>query len=359
MRVLYIAPEHVSGTLSLFKREHERRGDECRYVTFWQSRWQFPDDICLGLAGMPIQKWVRGVRDLMTHDPHRVPSRIENSKLPVWNPPWYVRAMFSLRDEYNWQRINEVIRKYSLAEYDIVHLDGGLDFTRDARFARSMKARGKPIVSYFHGSDLRSRGFIPQVEEITDLRLTPEWDLHDLDSRIHYLYLPFDAARFPTKPFRPGKVIRIAHAARNPLKGTDAIVRAIESLSSRFPLELVLIRNMSYESALAAKFSCDIFIDQLTNEGGWGYGMSSVEALAMGIPVITNIPDRMLTYIGDHPFIVADTATLAQVLDDCLSDWEILQAAATRGVEWVLSRHEIQKVGDALYGHYRRLDWCQ
>ncbi len=175
------------GTLTLFKQEHERRGDQCRFITFWHSRWNFPDDICLELGGMPDRGWVRTLRNLVSHDPHRVPSRIIDNKLPTWHPSWPVRAMFSLRDEHNWKKISKTISDFRLFDYDILHLDGGADFTRDARFARSFVKHGKHVACYFHGSDLRSRGYIPAVDEITELRLTPEWDLLDLDSRLHYL----------------------------------------------------------------------------------------------------------------------------------------------------------------------------
>jgi glycosyltransferase involved in cell wall biosynthesis len=357
MKILYLAPEHVSGTLTLFKQEHERRGDECRFVTFWHSRWDFPDDICLNLGGMPNQSWVRALRKVLTHDPYEVPSRIEGNQVPIWNPNPFARALFCLRDERNWRTIWKAIERYGLLDFDILHLDGGADFTRDARFARAFRKRNKGVVSYFHGSDLRSRGYIPAVDAVTDLRLTPEWDLAVLDERLHYLYLPVDLSRFEIKPFAPGNRIRIGHAARNPLKGSNAIVAAVEELSKSHNVELVMIKDMTYADALAAKQTCDIFVDQLTNEGGWGYGMSGVEALAMGIPVITNIPADMRDLIGEHPFIQADAQNIAEVLRESLESQIRLQEISQAGREWVLNRHSIKSVADELYSHYRRLGW--
>ncbi|MBK6766996.1 MAG: glycosyltransferase family 1 protein [bacterium] len=359
MKFLYIAPEHVSGTLSLFKREHERRGDTCRFITFWHSRWNFPDDICLNLAGMPDRAWVRGLRQLLAHDPHKVPSRIRDGKLPVWKPNWAVRALFSLRDEHNWRQVSKAISDFALFDFDILQLDGGSDFTRDARFARSFASRGKHVVSYFHGSDLRSRGYVPAVDEVTGLRLTPEWDLLDLDQRLNYLYLPFDSSIIPRKKLEIGKTIRIGHAARNPLKGTAAVESVVRDLGQTNPIELVLIKDVSYSESLRLKMTCDIFIDQLTNAGGWGYGMSGVEALAMRIPVITNVPPQMDKYLGEHPFVHADESTLRFVLQDLISDTTTWQGRADSGREWVLERHDIRKVADVLYGHYRQLGWLR
>ncbi len=357
MKILYVAPEHVSGTLSLFKREHERRGDTCRYITFWHSRSDFPDDICLNLGGMPDRAWVRALRKAVTHDPDQTPSRIVNGMIPEWSPNPVARALFAIRDELNWRTISRAIEEYDLFGFDVLHLDGGCDFTRDSRFARAFKNRSKGVVAYYHGSDLRSRGYIPAVDKITDLRLTPEWDLAAVDERLHYLYLPVNVDSFEYKPYAQGKTIRIGHAARNAFKGTPAVLSAVEHLRKKMDVELVLIRGMSYQDALTTKRSCDIFIDQLTNEAGWGYGMSGVEAIAMGIPVVTNIPEAMRPLINEHPFIQAEPDSLLEVLEKTLSDPARLKLISEYSREWALERHSVSRVAEVLYGHYERLGW--
>jgi len=355
MKILYIAPEHVSGTLALFKEEHERRGDHCRYVTFWHSRWNFPDDICLNLVGMPNRPWVRALRRMVAHDPHEVPSRVVNGRVPQWQPSPTAGVLHALRDERNWRRVRTAIEEFSLLDFDVLHLDGGADFTRDARFARAFHDLGKPVISYYHGSDLRSRGYIPAVDTITDLRITPEWDLAVLDSRLHYQYLPARIESFTYRPFSIHSPVRIGHAARNPQKGTSFIERAIVELQSLFPVEFVMIRDVSHSQALEAKASCDIFVDQLTNAGGWGYGMSGVEALAMGIPVITNIPEEMLPLIGEHPFVLATPESITSVLRELIEDRARCGHLSRFGREWVEERHDLRRVMDSQYGHYRNL----
>ena len=44
MRILYISPENTVGTLSLWKKEHEANGHECRTVTFFRSPKYFDED---------------------------------------------------------------------------------------------------------------------------------------------------------------------------------------------------------------------------------------------------------------------------------------------------------------------------
>ena len=357
MKILYIAAEHVSGTLALFQQEHRRRGDECRYVTFWPSRWKFPDDICLNLAFMPNRAWVRGLREfflrLRGHSTNRTlsPDRI------YWDPGVLERALFKARDALHWPDISAAIRTHSLSDFDIIQLDGGLDFTRDARFAADCQRHGNHIACFYHGTDLRNRGIVRAVDEITELRLTSEWDLIELDPRLEYLYLPFDTSRYANRDFRFHDPIRICHASRNVFKGTSQIISAVERLKSTQRVELVLIENMSHSRALELKHECDIFVDQLTNAGGWGYGMSSVEALAMGLPVVTNIPPQMEKQLGAHPFVFADSQSVANALERLITNEVACRDLSSRGQQWVRTRHDVKVVGDQLYSYYRRQGW--
>ena len=199
MKILYISAEHVSGTLSLFQAEHRRRGDECRFVTFWHSRWDFPDDICLNLPLMPDKSWVLWARKMARSSRGKARHFAPSRSAPYWSPGHIERWLFEWRDRYLWPQIVRAINDYHLDDFDIMHLDGGLDFTRDARFARDMHARGKHIICFYHGSDLRNRGIIREVDQLASLRLTSEWDLLELDPRLQYLYLPFDTDRFPAR----------------------------------------------------------------------------------------------------------------------------------------------------------------
>ncbi len=356
MKILYISAEHVSGTLSLLKEEHERRGDTCRFVTFWHSRWDFPDDICLNLPLMPDKAWVRRLRELLRA------TRVNTSqpvvgKIPYWNPGFLERLLFSARDRFLWPQIERAIHRYDLGSFDIVQLDGGLDFTRDSRFVHDAVRRGCHISAFYHGSDFRTRGVIPVVDELAELRMTSEWDLLEFDPRLKYLYLPFPTATYPLRKYRFHSPIRICHASRNQYKGTTFVERAIEELSKKYPIEYVLLRDLSHDEALHRKYESDIFIDQLTNAGGWGYGMSSVEALAMGLPVITNIPEIMQRRLGAHPFVQATTETITPILEELIQNEARCAVLVQQGREWVQQRHDIQTVADQLYGYYREVGW--
>jgi hypothetical protein len=356
MKILYISPEHVSGTLTLFQAEHRRRGDECRFVTFWHSRWDFPDDICLQLPMMPNRSWVRALRRLKGFRPPEL-ARGTATPLPYWRPGALESLLFRWRDELLWPRIHQAIRTHGLDSFDVIHFDGGLDFTRDGRFARSMAALGKRIVCFYHGSDMRNRGILRALDEVAVLRLTSEWDLLELDGRLRYLYLPLDTHRFPEREYRFHKPVRIGHASRNPYKGTPYVEAAVERLARRHPVTLTVLRDLSHAQAMKIKSECDIFVDQLTNAGGWGYGMSAVEALAIGMPVLTNIPDRMAARLGRHPFTQAGPENVTDVLESLLESESRCRDLAAAGRDWVRQRHDVQAVGEQLYAYYREAGW--
>jgi hypothetical protein len=358
MKILYVSPEHVSGTLSLLQKEHRRRGDECRFVTFWHSRWHFPDDICLHLPLMPDRAWVRALR-LVKHMRPVSASRTGSGRMPYWQPGPLEAALFRWRDELLWPRIRRAIETHALESFDVIHFDGGLDFTRDGRFARRMAHAGTRIVCFYHGSDMRSRGILRAVDEVAELRLTSEWDLLELDERLRYLYLPFDTQHFPEREYRFHKPLRICHASRNPYKGTSSVIAAVKTLALRHAVTLTVLRDLSYAEAIRIKSECDIFVDQLSNAGGWGYGMSSVEALAMGMPVVTNIPHEMAAQLGQHPFVQATTADVTDVLEGLIENEGRCRELAAQGRFWVRQRHDVQAVGDQLYAYYREAGWTR
>lgn len=357
MKILYIAAEHVSGTLSLFRDEHRRRGNECRFVTLFPTRFRFPEDICLNLPFMPNKRWVRGLKRITHGLRGTSPNRVRFEHPPYWNPPFWERWLFSLRDTLLSSRLNAAIEKYSLDSYDIYHLDGGLELFRDVRLIRRLVSAEKKVVCFYHGTDLRNRGIVPEVDKLTHLRLTSEWDLLELDPRLEYLYLPIDTKRFKFADKTSQHPIRVCHAARNIYKGTKYIIQAVQELRKNIEIELVLLKNLPYSEALKLKSESDIFIDQLTNEGGWGYGMSSVEALVMGLPVVTNIPSQMSKNLIDPPFIQADPSNIKDVLAELIRDEDRRVELAEKGRKWVEEWHDIRRVGDALYGYYKREGW--
>ncbi|MDP8240751.1 MAG: glycosyltransferase [Candidatus Hatepunaea meridiana] len=365
MKILYVAPENVTGGFNLFAEGHRKRGNECRWITFFHNQFGFEEDLCLDLWGMPITDWVHKLRSFL----NRIQSAPDlpelNGNPPVWRPNSVMEAiLYRVRDIKNNSRIKRAISKWNLNDFDIYHFEQGIDLFRSGHWIKELQKRGKGIVAFYHGTDLRNRGVIPAVHSAAVLNLTSEIDLLDRIPGMKYLYLPIDTETLPkrqrsmlrqvlTPDATDNGVIRICHAARNrKLKGSDYIESVVIGLKEKYDIEWVMIENMDHHQALQIKANCDICIDQLTDIGGWGYGASSVESLAMGIPTLTRINSQVADFLGEHPFVPVTRDSLRNELINLIENPKRRQEISEYSLQWVKDRHSIDAVMDTLYSYY-------
>jgi len=358
VKILYVAPENVTGGFALFAKGHRRRGNECRWITFFPSRFDFGEDLCFNLWGMPSHSWVRRLRQLLnrTQSKPDLPELAGNP--PIWKPASAMEdILYRLRDLANSRRIRRTVDEHSLNDFDIYHFEQGIDPFRDGRWVRDLAQRGKGIVAFYHGTDLRNRGIIPAVQSAAVLNLTSEIDLLERLPGMKYLNLPIDTESLPHRK-RPveAKPVRICHAARNRrMKGSDFIESTVLNLKNRYDIEWVMIENMPHPLALRMKADCDIYIDQVTDLGGWGYGASSVESLAMGLPTLTRINPQVSDFLGEHPFVSVTPDSLQSTLVSLIENPRQRRELSVHGKKWVEERHGIDAVMETLYGYYREV----
>jgi hypothetical protein len=287
------------------------------------------------------------------------PKFVRPRGIPIWQTRSRLESgFFRLREELWKPRIERAIREHHLDEFDIYHLESGVEFYRDARFLKAMKARGKRVVCYYLGTDLRARGVIPAVHEISDLNLTCEWDHLAIDPSLTYFFLPFDASQYEYKEPATDK-LRIAHAPRNRFfKGTELVLAAIERAKQRVDLDFDLIEGVSHAEAIRRKRASNLLIDHVGEAGGTtGYGMNSLEALAMGIPSITSMMPKYEHFLGDHPFLVTTPETLETQLCELARDPSVLGRQSRRGREWVARVHSADRIVEKIYALYRERGW--
>lgn len=349
-----MAPEHVSGGFGLFVQGHSLFGNQARYVTFYRSAFGFKEDICFDLWGMPSAKWVRALKNLLKIGDQ---AKIELQETLPFRPPLnpFEKTVFGFRDFINAPFIEGIISEYKLDDYDIYHFEQGADPYRDGRWVRRLAAAGKSIVCFYHGTDVRNRGIFDEVHRHSKLNLTCEIDLLPKIPGMKYLYLPIDEEAIKPTPRQADGRIRIAHAARNRRnKGSDIIERVVRELAKSYPIDWVMIENLPHAEAMNLKSSSDIFIDQITDIGGWGYGASSVEALAMGLPTVSRINRNVEEFLGNHPFVSADAESLRHALIPIIEDEAYRLELGRKGREWVIERHGLKSVMTVLYGYYQQ-----
>jgi hypothetical protein len=356
-KILYISPEHVSGNLTLFQKGHQTRGHECRFVTLFPSSSTFPEDICLNLPLMPDSQAIKIIRKLAYRSSTAKAglSDLEGYP-PTWRASsWLEKFFFAGRDNLLARKIEKVIQQYRFSEFDLIHLDQGLDFFRDARFARRMKTRGAYVTCFYHGNDMRNRGVIPEVDAISDLNLTSELDLISKHPNIQYLHLPFRVEDYTPQPLENNPLI-IGHACRGPAnrhhKGTDQIIAIVKDLEVHYPVKLDFVEGLPNSECLMRKRTWDIAVDQIADQGGWGYGVNSLESLSMGIPTCTLMNTECEKFFSDHPFINANAFSLGQKLIELITNHDYRRRKAEEGRKWVIKWHSLDSVMAELYAHY-------
>jgi len=337
MKILHIAPFNIAGVPLTLVRAEEKTGHDSRLITFGKEKQNRENDICLHLPFLNA-----GIIKKMLYPKNEV----QNGKLkfydsipPYWKPPGNLAGkLFKLRDSLWERKLKKFFTKFDIDDFDVLQLDSGLGFLRNAKIIKELKNKNKKIICCYYGSDLRIRGAIREIDQISDLNVTFEYDHLNLHPNIHLLPFPFDATLFKTEERQINKKIIVGHAPTNrAAKGTDFILSAIEKLQKQYPVELLLIENLPYKKAIALKNKCTIFIDQISE---LGYGINSLEAFALGIPVLSSLSEKFKEISPDHPFIEIDKSNLVEKFAELFENPETLPSLGLKGRKWVEDFHD-------------------
>ncbi|MDZ7359768.1 MAG: glycosyltransferase [candidate division KSB1 bacterium] len=350
-RILHLAPFNTSGVPIALVRAERELGFESRLITLGRDPRGYEEDLCLDLLFLDFTgtRWAKKLfsnpQRLQIASRRHIPAKIP----PVWTPhslpeKWLVRFRESL-----WQKkIARAMAEVDFWNFDLYQLEGGMEFFRDGRTLREVKKRGKRIICLYTGSDLRTRGVIPTIDEMADLNLTLEFDHLALHPHIQHVFFPLDVRRFSLAPRRQDDRIVIGHAPTNrAAKGSDTIIAAVKSLSNEFPIDLELIEGLPHHEALRRKAGCDIFIDQI---GELGYGINAIEALAMGICACTALVAGFAEKYPDHPFVEVNAENLRERLFELCQHPEKRQRLGLYGRKWVERMHDARQVVQRIHG---------
>ena len=356
--ILHIAPENFAGMPFEFVKMHRESGYSSNLVTMYRPGIRFEEDINLNLK-LPAGKFssfYRKRKQIITYNTCHPVRRgeVSGSQKYYREPSFFESVYFKFRDFKNSRVIEEAIKKYSLFDYDIYHFDGGMDFYRDFRFLKELNSKGKKIVACYFGSDLRTRGIFREMDELSDLNLTVEFDHLSLHPDIHFTYFPFECCNTSAK-INFNKKIKIVHSPTNRLyKGTDKIIEVIDKLKKDYNFEFLLLENKSHDEVLKIKSDCDLAIDQVGGiAGGSGYGRNSIENLAMGIPTITEFSGDYLKFIGDNPFLNSNIENLGKVITDIIKNPDRLIDISQKGIKWLERTHSYKAVNERLISIYK------
>lgn len=144
------------------------------------------------------------------------------------------------------------------------------------------------------------------------------------------------------------KPLRIVHAPSRPfIKGTQFLIDAVERLKKDgYSVEVDLLTGVSNQEVIERCISADLCVDQLRI--GW-YGVFSVEAMALGLPVICFIRDDLLHYLpDDRPIINANPKTIYGVIKSILDNKSVLDIFGRNAFNYAIKTHHPDVVANIL-----------
>jgi hypothetical protein len=352
LKILHLAPINFAGVPYSFYDMHNKCGDQSRLITFHKNERDFPEDVCLNfpLPNSSLAKyWRIGKVDYREKD--------KSSASPYFHPKNLLEQIyFSANDFIKRKKVYSLVEDLKLDEFGIIHYDSGLDFFRNSMLAKKWKKEGKKIVCCYYGSDLRIRGIIKEMEAISDLNITSEYDHLILKPGLEYIFYPYDPVELPVHEKNEDDRITIVHSPTNrKFKGTDLIISVIDRIKKERKIDFLLLENIVRDEVLLSKSKSDICIDQVGGTmGGTGYGKAGLETLAMGIPTITNMTKEYSDWLPENPFAVANTADeLYKKLSELIVNKNLREEYGKKGKEWVKKFHGYESVNIRLKELYK------
>lgn len=267
----------------------------------------------------------------------------------------------------------------ALKEYDVFHCHFGYSLLPRSIDAPLFRKYGLKVFAEFHGTDIRFV-YYPDIEYPYYKTNVPDKALRDRKQKklnrllkhcegmiIHdYELLPhlpdngkpvyIVPLRVDIKGIEPcypdpesKKVPVIVHAPSNRgKKGTEGILKLLETVKEEF--ELVLVENMSHDEAMKVYEKADIIIDQVAIGT---YGVFSIEAMALGKPVVTYVsPESIARLPKELPIVNADFDTMAGKIEMLLKNPGLRAELGKRGREYVERYHDNTRVAAQLYEIY-------
>lgn len=204
-------------------------------------------------------------------------------------------------------------------------------------------------------SEEAHREYLAYLRDYVDLFIVQDPELHEFMPQARVVPRGLDLSAFEEIGIEPTERPLVVHApSKTELKGTRFILQALDELrDERVPFELRLIEGMSHAEALELYKRADLVVDQLII--GW-YGVLTVEALALGKPVVVRVRDDLYRpFTPEIPIANASPDTIKDVLRTALTDFGYRQALAERSRSYVEEVHDIRTVAEKLRAIYEEV----
>jgi len=235
---------------------------------------------------------------------------------------------------------------------DVLHI------RESEKFLPSDCLNKKPIVVTYCG-----RGYRKRAKRLIKAKHRVGWlvTVSTPDLPFYYpdeppLWIPNTREDMIDYPMQRYKQFTVAHAPTfRERKGTDMLIEAIQGLHN---IDLELIEKVAYSQCLQRKAWCHLLFDQFAN----GYGNNTIEAWALGMPVITNDLATQFTHhleeaCGYLPFVKApkDVGALRETIDRLRRDEAFYREMLDKGRQFFFTYHHAPVVAKRAIEVYKML----
>lgn len=278
--------------------------------------------------------------------------------------------------------IRKAFFEEAVQKYDIFHFHFGETLLADKSDLKLLKDMGKKLIMHHNGSDARllsvaqsyNNPYVivkdtwPESRVHESLQLISTYIDHVIINdyelmpyvkpyypNIHVVPYAIDIQRITPHYPSPDAIPLLVHApSHREIKGTEFVLAAVEQLKTEGqPFEFKLLEEMSHSDVMQYYKRSSIIIDQLRIGT---YANLSMEAMAMGKPVICYIRDDLIhTFPGELPIISANPDTLCYVLKSMLQRQEEWATIGMQGRKYVEQHHSYEYTGKLLIQIYNQL----
>ncbi|WP_175530594.1 glycosyltransferase [Brevibacillus centrosporus] len=290
----------------------------------------------------------------------------------------YALDLSEIKDEQRKQQEQEAIFEKAMDCFNVFHFHYGTSMLPGLADLPLLRQAGKKVVMHHWGSDVRMESIAKKLNPFIQVKNQNEEQIKRLLSYLgeqidhcfvadaelyeyvkdYYKNVSFVRQAIDTTVYQPSEDFvprnikpTIVHAPTSPeFKGTKYILQAIENLKIKYDFTFTLVQNTSHEEAKKIYQHADIIVDQIL---GGSHGLLSLEAMAMGKPVICYLTDFMKEfYPQELPIVSASPETIEARIEMLLKDFELRKELGVRGRKYVETYHDLNKVSSALKDIY-------
>lgn len=193
-------------------------------------------------------------------------------------------------------------------------------------------------------------GYVPIL--IPEMQYYLEYGLFQKIHPIQYRCFEVDKYKEVFLPKIQNDKIKILHTPSQLIaKGSNYIIPILNELKYNYPIDIIMLNNVSREIVIEEMKTCDIFIDQIVIGA---YGGAAIEAMSFGKPCLAYILEEFfeLGIPRECPIINANPDTLKERLIELIENPNLRKEKGIQSRQFVETYHDVNNLSHQLLEIY-------